>query len=63
MNTKVKDKLSKIMARLASDQDGEVLNAARLMVRILAAEGKRPRGSPRYGRGAFLPSERPAAGL
>ena len=35
-------KLSKLLAMLASDQDGEALAATRMVVRLLAKHGKRP---------------------
>jgi hypothetical protein len=34
--------LQSILARLASDHDGEALNAARMVVKLLAKKGRRP---------------------
>lgn len=42
MTPAARAKLEKVLARLSSGHDGEVLNAARLVVKLLAAEGKRP---------------------
>ena len=39
MDSATRQRMANIAARLASDHDGEVLNAARLLVRAVTAEG------------------------